>query len=127
MNEELKYLWEAQEKKGWNHFLFGIVNSTWIEAQNTYLKIIKRHTTKKGWISQLIHQVWVVVHKIWEYRNYILHATCRGLHKDKKDAIDRAIQIEFIIGADNLPPDMESLFRENMSRVLSLNLSNKMQ
>ena len=56
----------------------------------------------------------------------MLHATNGGIHRDERIAIGRAISTEFIIGADNLPTEMTSFFREMVNRILAMNLNSKM-
>ena len=74
--------------KGWDSFYFGIVNSSQTEVQHNHLKSLKKWTTGKGCISQIIRQIWLVAYKMWEYRNYVLHSTSGSLHKDERAAID---------------------------------------
>ena len=61
------------------------------------------------------------------HQNHTLHTVNRGLHCNKKLAIDRVIQAEFIIGKDKLDDNMISFFRGEVHHILKASFNSKMQ
>ena len=64
---------------------------------------------------------------MWEYCNAVLHSEEGGVHKDKLEAINKAIRIEFTIGLNELQNEMGSFFRGMIDRKLAMNPNSKIQ
>ena len=101
---------DAKDRKGWDSFCLGAVDSSWMDAQDVFLRSVKRRTTDARWISKLTRQVCVVLFKMWDRRNHILHSTNGGLHRNQLEAICNALREDFVIGNVDVPSKMNILF-----------------
>ena len=80
-----------------------------------------------GWISQLIRKVWQLQFRIWNHRNKFLYVVNKGLHIDKRQAINSTIRTEFILGPNGLGNNIASFFQGNVDRILNVTTSTKLQ
>ena len=126
-NDQVREIIKAQDSVGWAPFCFGTLHKIWSEAQGRHFSALGKRTHGTTWTSKLIRQVWDLQHKLWVHRNSFVHQSGHSVHQHEREALDRAIRMEFIIGRNGLEKEYDGLFRGNVNRLLNHSDTAKMQ
>jgi hypothetical protein len=64
---------EVQSNIGWAHFMEGFITPEWHYAQQIYYSSIKLLCTGKRWHKLITSHMRVILWKLWEHRNRVMH------------------------------------------------------
>ena len=68
-------------------------------------------------MSTLLRKIWMIHHKMWIHRNSFVHDGNRNLHQIEREAIDKAMRWEFMLGPDGLDASYNEYFRGSLRRL----------
>ena len=69
-------------------------------------------------MSSLLGKIWNLHHKMWNHRNSFVHDGNKDLHQVEREAVDRAIRWEFMLGPDGLDESYNDYFRGSLRRLV---------
>ena len=109
------------------NFLCGFISPSIVQIQEKYLQSLNSKKNSSRWASNLISQLWKIVHKIWCHRNSILHDKHKIDELSGLSPLQQAITSEFNRGYENLPPTYSSYFHHPLQFILSKPVSYQKQ
>ena len=112
LDKDLQEAILSQRKIGWKNFLEGLVATDWGKFQGWYYNNKGSRKTGEGWTPKCIRALWKFLFQLWEGRNGYLHETDRANELAGKDKLIEAVEKEWEIGLNRLPPmDYSYMFR----------------
>ena len=102
---------DAQNRIGWDNFIFGIVSRRWaVLQQKEYEKRLSRRTGRR-WAAALVQKLWDVSWDQWQHRNAVLHSGDKEHKYHDPERLAADIRREVLLGAPiSLPRHLRHWF-----------------
>ena len=102
---------------GWDHFQFGLVSPSLVQIQEDHFKRIGSRRKGVSWMSILLRKIWTLHHKMWLHRNSFVHDGSKNLHQVEREAVEKAMRWEFMLGPDGLDASYNDFFQGSLRRL----------
>ena len=113
----------SQLRIGWFYFLCGFISSELVQLQSTYFLSRGLKKSPNRWSSNLIKQLWSLLHAIWIFRNECLHEN-DSIHKITRSILlKQSITSEYNCGLGLLPHTYSSYFHLPLQQLQNKNIA----
>jgi hypothetical protein len=108
---------------GWVNFTEGKIAQDWRTLQKIHYQSLSSRRTAQSWATGVVHQLLLITHTQWTYRNSVLHERdSLGRAVNDMQEVNTAVTAHFDLGLDGLHPDDYHFLNRGRESVSALSL-----